>query len=133
MPTGSFTFTLPAGTFFNPSCGAQNGNTFVVSVVTTNIGASNGTATATCTFTLVPLSTTSAVGTNNYSVTYSGDNQTLSTAASLLLNVVQTNTATIATIVDSTQLTACSSTSATCSGNAPQTYVYGQTFTLNSV
>ncbi len=88
-PSGTFTFTLPAGTFALPNCGAQVGNSFTVNagniMVTTPYnpaGGNQGSATATCSFYLTPASTAVGAGvTDNYSVTYNGDTLTLASPA----------------------------------------------------
>lgn len=137
-PAGSFTFTLPANTYLAAACGTQVSNAFTststtVTVPAYNTGGGNlGMAMATCTFTVVPPSAGAAVGMNSYSAVYNGDSATLSTVGSAGI-AAQANTTQITTVLDTTTISACSSTSGACAVKTLPTYVYGQTFTLNAV
>ncbi|HEX3879939.1 MAG TPA: Ig-like domain repeat protein, partial [Bryobacteraceae bacterium] len=122
-PSGTFTFTLPVGTFVNPNCGAQSGNTFTVTPSAGNmvVNGSQAVTTVTCSFTLVPPSVNAPTGVNAYSAVYNGDIKTQTS----------TGTTSFSTAPVVTTLSACTTTISICIGQNPQTYVYGQPFSLN--
>ena len=132
QPGNNFTITLPAGTFLSPSCSAAATGAFTTTATATSIRVTApsvstvGTPASTvltCSILVLPLSPGAALGTDAYSVTYNGD---ASTAPS-------SDNKSLTTVLNTTSLAVCSSTNTTCTGNTPQTYVYGQTFTLYSV
>jgi large repetitive protein len=136
-PAGSVTFTLPAGTFLNPSCGTQNGDSFTISPSAGNVsatlfnpaGGNQGVETVTCTFTVVPLSPAAAVGAEPISAVYNGDSLTLPLSTSRGL-AAQANAMQLTAVVDGTRMAACVSTpGGLCSGSG-NVYTYGQTISF---
>ncbi len=132
QPGDNFTITLPAGTFLSPSCSTQATGAVTTAATAASVGVttpyvsivgSQASAILTCSILVLPLSPAAALGADAYPVSYNGD---ASTAAS-------SDNKSITTVRDTTSLAVCSSTNTTCTGNTPQTYVYGQTFTLYSV
>ncbi len=138
-PTGSFTFTLPALTFLNPSCGTQSGNSFTVTPTAANIsatpfmlgGGNVGIATVTCSFTVLPPSPAAALSVDPLSVVYNGDSLTMPLSASRGLTT-QFNTTQFSTVLDGTSLAACVSASGGPCSASGNVYTYGQTISFAS-
>jgi uncharacterized protein (TIGR03437 family) len=129
-PSGTFTFTLPANTYLNPSCGSKSGNTFTVTPTAANIavtipyssaGGNQGTVTVSCTFTVVPPSAAAPTGLNTYTVTYNGDGLTQASPATATV---------ITTVVDGTSMAACVLTSGGMCNASGNVYSYGQTISF---
>lgn len=95
--TGTWTFTLPHGTYTSPSCGVQSGDTFQVTVNSASAGATSGA----CSFIVQ-----GPAQTDTYTVAYSGDgnNQPSPTSPATALAsipvILATTTTTITSISD---------------------------------
>jgi hypothetical protein len=95
QPTGSFTFNFAPGSVntANGLCGnlTNGGTSATVTATNSSVGATNGTAAASCSFTL-----TGPAGADSYSVTYNGDANTVTsqTATPSTITAVAANTTT---------------------------------------